>query len=156
MNQYRIKSDERETMRGTEMSFKRKSGIVDRILEKLPEIHIRGYSYCGPNTNLKSRLARGEQGINELDHACLEHDIAYTSSSDLKSRCKADKILALKAIRRIFAKDSRFGERCAAILVSWLISLKMLLGKTELYIINLRKCLFSNSKTNSTERIVNL
>lgn len=106
--------------------------FIDRMLEKLPEIHIRGYNYCGPNTNSKSRSARGEVGINELDCACMEHDIAYAESNDLNSRCIADEVLILRAIRRVYAKDSQIGERFTALIISWLISVKLILCNMEL------------------------
>lgn len=116
------------------------------MLEKLPEIHIRGYNYCGPNTNLESRLACGEAPVNELDCACMEHDIAYAKSDDLNSRCIADKVLILRAIRRVFAKDSRIGERFTALLISCLITIKLFLCKIELFISNARKCLIMKLK----------
>lgn len=114
------------------MFSKRKISFIDRILGKLPEIHIRGYYFCGPNTNLKERV--DVSGINKLDDACKDHDIAYTESNDLEWRCNADKILFLKAIKRIYARDSRFGERFVAIIVSTLISIKMFLAKIEIFI----------------------
>lgn len=107
------------------------------MIEKLPEMHFIGYRYCGPNTNLTDRLARGERGINQLDCACMEHDIAYAESIDLDFRCEADKLLVLKAFKRIFAKDSRIGERFAALIVAWLIGTKIILGKIEIFT---RKC----------------
>lgn len=107
------------------------------MIETLPEIHFIGYRYCGPNTNLMERLARGEHGINRLDCACMEHDIAYAESEDLESRCEADKLLILKAFKRIFAKDSQIGERFAALIVVWLMGTKIILGKIEIYI---RRC----------------
>lgn len=118
-----------------------KIGFIDRILEKLPEIHIRGYNFCGPNTDLANRLARGESGVNELDCACMEHDISYSENDDLKSRCIADKLLILKAIRRVYAKDSQIGERFTALIVSWLMSVKILLNKIELNISSVRRWL---------------
>lgn len=128
------------------MSTKHKFSFIDYIIAKLPEIHITGYSYCGPNTNLDSNFAFNEFGINELDFACMEHDIAYVESKDLESRCNADKLLVLKAIRRVYAKDSKIGERFAALLVSWLISIKMFLGKIEIYIISVRNWIASKTK----------
>lgn len=116
------------------MVSKRKPCFIDRIIEKLPEIHFMGYRYCGPNTNLSVHFARGELGVNELDCACMDHDIAYAVSMDPELRSKADKILALKAFRRIFAKDSQIGERFAAMIVSWLIGIKLFLCKIEIYI----------------------
>lgn len=121
------------------------------MLKRLPEIHIRGYNYCGPNTDLHTRLAHGVMPINKLDCACMEHDIAYDVSNDLKSRCTADKILVLKAIRRVYAKDSQISERFAALLISWLISVKLFLGKMELYFDSVRKCLAMKSKRKHCE-----
>lgn len=123
------------------MNAKPKIGLIDSIIEKLPEIHISGYSYCGCNAKLDSSLdTNGEACINKLDCACMEHDIAYSASRDLKTRYSADKLLVLKAIRRIYAKDSRFVERIAALLVSGLISAKMFVCKIELYIREIAKC----------------
>lgn len=123
------------------------SSLIDRFLEMLPEMHIKGYSYCGPNTDLNARLARGEPGINELDCACREHDIAYAQSGDREMRNEADKILVSKAFTRIFAKASRIGERFAALIVSGLIGIKIILNKLELYVRYIfRNCLVKKKK----------
>lgn len=108
----------------------KKISFIDRMLSKLPKIHIRGYKYCGPNTD----LTRGDPCINKLDCACMKHDFAYAESNDLKLRCNADKILFLKAIQRVYAKDSQIGERFAAMFVSMIICIKLYLGRIELYI----------------------
>lgn len=121
--------------------------LIDRFVEKLPEIHIKGYNYCGPNTDLKNRLARSESGVNDLDYACKVHDIAYAQSKDLKTRNNADKILFMKAFSRVFAKDSRIGERFSAIIVSTLIGNKIILNKIELYVRNIFRN-FSATKSN--------
>ncbi|EFN63556.1 hypothetical protein EAG_04557, partial [Camponotus floridanus] len=70
--------------------------------------------FCGPGTRLVKRLARGDRGINPLDAACREHDIAYARSNDLDQRHIADRILAARAQERITARDSTLGERAAA------------------------------------------
>ncbi|EFN68993.1 hypothetical protein EAG_02454, partial [Camponotus floridanus] len=74
------------------------------------EFHIPGYQFCGPGTRLRKRLARGDRGINLLDAAWREHDIAYSRSNDLTERHAADKILAEKARNRIGARDSTVRE----------------------------------------------
>ncbi|WP_221935836.1 hypothetical protein, partial [Klebsiella pneumoniae] len=58
--------------------------VVNTAIDALPlELHLPGgYQYCGPGTKLKHRLARGDTGINKLDEACKEHDIAYSKYSD--------------------------------------------------------------------------
>lgn len=112
-----------------------KPSVIDEFLEKLPEIHITGYNYCGPNTD----LARCEPSVNDLDSACKEHDITYAQSRDFKMRTNADKKLFSKAFTRVYAKDSRIGERCTALLVSGLIGIKIILNKLELCF---RRCIF--------------
>jgi len=92
-----------------------RGGLLNRAVNALPfELHIPGYQFCGPGTRLAKRLARGDAGINPLDAACREHDIAYSRSNDLTDRHAADDILAEKARKRITASDSALGERAAA------------------------------------------
>ncbi|KYN05740.1 hypothetical protein ALC62_03326 [Cyphomyrmex costatus] len=90
-------------------------GLLNHAINALPiELHIPGYQFCGPGTRLVKRLARGDRGINPLDEACREHDIAYSQCKDLAKRHVADNILAEEARKRITAKDSTLGERAAA------------------------------------------
>lgn len=107
-------------------------GLIDYIINRLPEIHIPGYQYCGPGTELEKRLARGDPGINKLDAACKDHDIAYSECSDTKSRRKADNVLVARAFKRIYSNDANLKERAAALLVSGLMSAKMGLTKVGL------------------------
>lgn len=111
------------------------SGFVNTLINKLPvELHIPGYRFCGPGTRLKKRLQRGDQGINPLDEACKEHDIAYSQNQDLKTRHEADKILAEKAWERVRSKDSGIGEKAAALTITGIMK-----GKTKLGMGSLRK-----------------
>jgi len=98
------------------MSTKRTGcGLLNSAIDALPfELHIPGYQFCGPGTHLKKRLTRGDRGINPLDAACREHDIAYSQSKDLADRHAADDILAVSARKRITARDSTLRERAAA------------------------------------------
>jgi len=41
----------------------------------MPELHLPGYSCCGPFSKLEERLARGDGQINKLVAGCKEHDI---------------------------------------------------------------------------------
>ena len=106
------------------------SGIVNHILNKLPiELHIPGYQFCGPGTNLQKRLARGDSGVNLLDSACKEHDIAYSENREnIEKRNAADKMLADKAWQRVLAKDSSLGEKSAAYAVANIMNAKTKLG----------------------------
>ena len=94
---------------------KRGSGLINNLINKLPiELHLPGYQYCGPGTKLQKRLARGDKGINPLDAACKEHDIAYSQSKDIKDRHQADRVLSEKAWQRVISKDSDLKERSSA------------------------------------------
>jgi len=90
-------------------------GLLKRAIDVLPlELHISGYQFCGPGTHLEKRLVRSNRGINLLDAACREHNIAYSQSNDLAERQVADKILPKKAQKHIIARNSTLGERAAA------------------------------------------
>ena len=116
-----------------EMTNKKKGyGIIDTVIDKLPEIHLPTYQYLGPGTKLEERLARGDPGKNELDVACKHHDIAYATCKDTASRSKADKILIGQALKRIYARDAKLDERAAALLVSVLMTAKLGLTKIGL------------------------
>lgn len=105
-------------------------GLVNKIINKLPfELHIPGYQYCGPGTKLAKRLARGDPGINQLDAACKEHDIAYSNNREnLEARHEADKVLAEKAWQRVQSKDAGIGEKAAAWSVNKIMKLKRRFG----------------------------
>lgn len=104
-------------------------GLINTLINKLPiELHLPGYQYCGPGTKLDKRLARGDLGINELDKACKEHDIAYSQYKDSADRHKADKVLGDKAWQRVKSKDSNLRERSDAFLVSSIMKAKTKLG----------------------------
>lgn len=107
-------------------------GLVDYIVNKLPEIHIPGYQYCGPGTKLEKRLARGDPGINKLDQACKDHDIAYSTLSNSKERRQADRALVSRALPRVYSRDAKLGERAAALLVTGLMGAKIGLSKIGL------------------------
>lgn len=94
-------------------------GLLNSVINNLPfELHLPGYNYCGPGTRLKERLLRGDKGINQLDEACMRHDIAYDNYDNLEDRHKADLELLNMAKRRIRSKDAGRGEKIA----SWLVS----------------------------------
>lgn len=104
-------------------------GLVNTLINKLPfELHIPGYNYCGPGTKLKSRLKRGDKGINPLDEYCKYHDIAYSKSNNLRDRHKADQILMRKANSRQNSSNTNFGEKLASSLVYNIMKAKVKSG----------------------------
>lgn len=104
--------------------------VINKGVDLLPfELHVPGgYQYCGPGTKLEKRLKRGDPGINPLDKACKEHDIAYSQSSNTGKRAVADKILSERAWQRVLAKDASVGEKAAAWAVTNIMKAKAKLG----------------------------
>lgn len=104
-------------------------GLLNSLINKLPiELHIPGYQYCGPGTKLEKRLKRGDPGINPLDTACKEHDIAYAKFQNIENRHRADKILEEKAWQRVVSKDANLSERASALLVTNIMKGKIKFG----------------------------
>ncbi|CAB0043350.1 unnamed protein product [Trichogramma brassicae] len=56
------------------------------------------------------------KGINALDEACREHDIAYSDSN--ADRAQADRLLAERALLRVLANDTPSDERTFAMLTA--------------------------------------
>jgi len=105
------------------------TGLLNTIINSLPvELHLSGYQYCGPGTNLEKRLALGQTGINGLDSACRDHDIAYDKSYSLTARSAADSILEERAWNRVRAKDADYKEKAAAWLVTTGMKAKRKIG----------------------------
>ena len=88
--------------------------IVNKFLlvgdKFMPEMHLKQpgftYSACGPFTKNKERIENFMQTgntdftyKNELDKACLQHDMAYRKSKDLVKRRQSDKVLKDKAFK---------------------------------------------------------
>ena len=83
----------------------------------MPEMSLRQprstYCGCGPFTKNKERIQKFKQTVdsryiyrNELDKACLQHDMAYRGFKDLAKRTAADKVLKNKAFNT--AKDPKY------------------------------------------------
>lgn len=104
-------------------------GLINGLINNLPfELHAPGYQYLGPGTKLEKRLNRGDPGVNELDKAAKEHDIAYANSNKMSDRHKADKVLQKKAWKRVKSKDAGFGERVLSLGVAGIMKAKRKLG----------------------------
>lgn len=124
------KVEKNGAMKRKKCSIKRGNGLINSIIDKLPfEMHIPKYQYCGPGTNLKKRLARGDPGINPLDAACKQHDIAYDQTKSTEGRYEADKKLQEEALKRALSKDASIFERATAVGVAGAMKLKRGLTK---------------------------
>jgi hypothetical protein len=105
---------------------RRGKGLLNKMINKLPvELHLPGYNYCGPGTKLQKRLARGDVGINSLDEACKNHDMAYDAESNLNHRHIADKKLATEALKVMKSRAPNFKEKLAALAVASAMKAKL-------------------------------
>jgi hypothetical protein len=50
------------------------------------ERHLPGYNFCGPGTDVTRRLLEGVEPMNELDAACLIHDLETEPRGPFRSR----------------------------------------------------------------------
>ncbi|RWS18302.1 hypothetical protein B4U80_04933 [Leptotrombidium deliense] len=82
-------------------------------------IHLPGYNYCGPGTNLDYNLKNNIKPVNRVDEACKQHDIRY--SSDIPRR-EADQIL-LDDINEI--NNPTFKEFYAIVIIKIVFFFKM-------------------------------
>jgi hypothetical protein len=114
------------------LKVKTGSGILNMLLNKLgnvvPEMHLPGYKYCGPFTELEERLARGDATINKMDAGCQKHDIFYHDHRDTKERHVADKELADIAKERIYVNDASVSEKNNASLIRAAMNSKIAFG----------------------------
>ena len=86
------------------------------------------YSYCGPFTKLDKRLLQGYRGVNSLDRACLNHDVAYAVHSDTAGRNAADDVLAAAASKIALDENVPDWEKKDARTVTAIMSAKSRLG----------------------------
>ena len=108
---------------------KKGRGVVNSFIDNLPlELHVPGYEYLGPGTNLDLKLSQGVKPKNKLDEAAQNYDIAYTRSSDTAKRHEADYKLQEDAWKRVVADDSNIGEKAAAYLTTNAMKVKRWLG----------------------------
>ena len=97
--------------------------IVNKFLlagdKFMPEMHLKQpgftYSTCGPFTKNKERIKKFMETRNtyfiyknELDKACIQHDMAYGKSKDLVEKTESDKVFRDKAFQ--IAIDPKYDE----------------------------------------------
>lgn len=86
------------------------------------ERHLPGLNFCGPGTDVNRRLLEGVEPMNELDAACLVHDLQtetrgpYLSAGDPVKIRQADAKLEQEA--RAIAARSSGTARAQALIVA--------------------------------------
>lgn len=85
-----------------------------------------GYKYCGPGTKLTKRLGKKDPGINPLDAACKNHDIAYKRHpTNLNARHQANNQLEQAACEIFKTKDASVGEKAKRAEVSEILYIQI-------------------------------
>lgn len=132
------------------MACVNEKSFVDSMIDALPyEVHLPNFQFLGPGTRLTERLARGERGINALDRAALNHDLAYARN---ENRQLADQELINVAFARIAAPDAEGEERAAALITACCLVSKVTLEK---FCARVRKAFFVCSKKKKARKVAN-
>ena len=87
--------------------------IIDSVPEKYRK---KAESLLRRLAELAERIQRGDIGINPLDEACRQHDLAYNNPSS--NRRQADRILAEYAFSRMLAGETPPDERTVAMMTA--------------------------------------
>ena len=109
--------DIRATLMNSQEEEQEKNCALDALIDLLTfEMHVPHYKFCGPETKLAERIEHGDVGINPLDEACRQHDLAYTDSNS--DRRQADRVLAQYAFSRMLAEETPSDERTVAMMTA--------------------------------------
>ena len=110
------------------------SGVFNDLLNKLPlkNVHLPGYNYAGPFTELDKRLnpdgtpKPGFEPKNEIDRVAMEHDKCYAKYSDTGNR---NNICDKKMLQELDAYQPKgFREKLDKTIVKGAIGAKYKLG----------------------------
>lgn len=85
------------------LNSRRRSGPKYVPPQDLEEKHLPGYNFCGPGTNVNRRLKNGVKPMNELDEACLRHDL----DTERRGPQKAKSAKALKDSDKRLSKAAK-------------------------------------------------
>ena len=126
-----------------------KDSVLDNLIDLLPfEMHVPGYKFCGPGTKLAKHIQRGDIGINPLDEACRQHDLAYNNPSS--NRRQADRILAEYAFSRMLAGETPPDERTVAMMTACCMVSKITFEK---FFSRIKKVIKKRNKKNNKSKI---
>ncbi len=95
------------------------------------ELHLPGYSFCGPGTNLDKRLDEADnpkpwsKPINRVDEVCMRHDIDFGNTTTLEEKHEADREM-LNNLSLI--QNPTLREKVDRFIVKKMISAKLKLG----------------------------
>ena len=95
------------------------------------ELHLPGYSFCGPGTNLDKRLDEAanpkpwSKPINRVDEVCMRHDIDYGNTTTLEEKHEADREMLYNLS---LIQNPTLREKVDRFIVKKMISAKLKLG----------------------------
>ena len=126
-----------------------KDSVLDNLIDLLPfEMNVPEYKFCGPGTKLAEHIQRGDIGINPLNEACRQHDLAYNKLSS--NRRQADRILAEYAFCRMLAGETPPDERTIAMMTACCMVSKITFEK---FFSRIKKAITKGNKKNNKSKI---
>lgn len=94
-------------------------GLMNKLIDWLPgRVHLPGYEYCGPGTESAPEHFKIIKTKNQLDQACLEHDLVYINHKKESERADADAELYKRAMLRMQDENADHDERTFATVVA--------------------------------------
>lgn len=125
MRRYITRSDSLHTVTSLDSTDFEISDVLNYVMPG--EKHLPGMRYCGPGTLLNMRLdangkpTPGNEPVDRVDQAAMEHDIEYSKHGGIRERHVADKEM-IKKLYGINRPTKR--ERCERCLVIPILYLK--------------------------------
>jgi hypothetical protein len=104
--------------------------VLDLVKGLRPDlsVHVKGYNYCGPGTDIVGNFINGVPPVNALDAICLMHDIRYLGAQNEVDVREADEIMLREIEQLDPAERGQIGEVQVAT-VSGLIRAKVMAEK---------------------------
>ena len=98
------------------------------------ELHLPGYSFCGPGTILTKRLDEADhpkpwsKPINKVDEVCTRDDIDYGNSTTLEEKHEADREMLYNLS---LIQNPTLTEKVDRFIVEKMICVKLKLGNSK-------------------------
>ena len=89
------------------ISAKEGKGLADKLINKMPEMHLPFHNYTGPFTKLNKKLdssdkpKQGYEPYNQVDKISMLHDICYRDTPKFKDKNKICDKEMLKNLREM-------------------------------------------------------
>lgn len=104
--------------------------ILNIMIDNLPiNLTFPYFNHCGPSGKTKHKIKLKPTCL--LDQYCLKHDEFYEKYLKANKRRNADILLSKQARQRFLANDSSLYEKCVALIIWYVMKLKVVVTITK-------------------------